>query len=182
MKNLHSRKSAKKLTLTEREIINRAKNERTKDNKGRVSTAINLLLSESTFNNIENPFKTDKYSFGLINKLAREGNQKIVDYLPSLPIRSNALYPKYVISSTESFGGTKALRALIQNDYFDQPRSLKEIVTYASEIFGRTYITSDFGQVVKDLLKEGIINICSGPDAGTKYYIVSNPIKDRWQL
>ncbi len=163
-------------------VTNKAKNLRIKQKKGQTSKAIDSDLVASTISDIENPTRTLKYSFALINKLAKEGSHDITDYLPAEPIRSNKLYRKYVISSTESFGGTKAFRALIQNGYFSQLRSLKDTVNYASEVFGRSYIASDFGQVIKDLLKDRVISLIIDPGADVKYYIAINFVKDRWKL
>lgn len=182
MRESKDSKKAKTTSPVNIVVTNKAKNLRIKQKKGQTSKAIDSDLVASTISDIENPTRTLKYTFALINKLAREGSHKITEYLPEEPIKSNKLYRKYVISSTESFGGTKAFRALIQNGYFDQPKSLKDTVGYASEAFGRSYIPSDFGQVVKDLLKDGVIDLCTGPDAGVKYYIAVNPVKDKWQL
>lgn len=60
----------------------------------------------------------------------------------------------------------KAFRALIENGYLNEARSLKEITEYASAVFGRDYISSDFGQVLKDTLIEGVIIHVPGEVAG----------------
>uniref|UniRef100_UPI00214D5A97 hypothetical protein n=1 Tax=Parapedobacter tibetensis TaxID=2972951 RepID=UPI00214D5A97 len=106
------KKEPKNVTKAQMETINRGRNLRP---AGKAKTAINNDIHESTINSIEDQFNTAKYNFALINKLARGNKQNIADYLPTKPHRSNKLYPKFIISSVESFGPALALKALILN-------------------------------------------------------------------
>lgn len=179
MEDKDSSKKPKRVTKAHLATINRGKNLRP---FGKVTTAIKNNINESTIEGIEHQYSNRKYTFDLINKLSRGNNQGIIDYLPSKPFRSNKIYDKITISSVESFGGTRALRALIQNDFFSDSKTLTEIKNYAAAIFCRTYRSADFSQEIKNLLESNILLQGDGKEFPANTFILAEGAIIDWEL